>query len=258
MIRVGPFPPFTCKNQKRLVHMSGLTPGQFCATVWVCEHDWSRGGCCTGHFRYKGQAGASFSSDVAFLLLFSSLVPLLFFDFPYSLSTLSHFFSLCFLFLRMIWSSWGGSHPALSLRVIISGPVVVHCGSKDAFIKHLYSSILGIPFFFLSPLLSTLPRWVTSLPLSSLTPLLWPWPWPCPPWVIYHGPGVEPPGLQAPVSPCNRLFVAPSKQVSDQQKSIKAWWAFLSQLGSGHWAALLAAPRALCVAAVRWHRSPQD
>lgn len=49
--------------------------------------------------------------------------------------------------------------------------------------------------------------------------------WPCPPRVIYHGPGGEPLGLQAPVSPCNCLFVAPSKQVSDQQKSIKAWWA---------------------------------
>lgn len=136
---------------------------------------------------------------------------------------------------------------------------------EEAFIKHFSSPNFHIPFFLLyntAPLsLSLCPPSLAGWPpcLSPLAPtLLWPWPWPCPPWVIYHGPGGEPPGLQAPVSPCNRLFVAPSKQVSDQQKSIKAWWAFLSQLGSGHWAALLAAPRALCVAAVRWHRSPQD
>lgn len=100
--------------------------------------------------------------------------------------------------------------------------------------------------YFLSAGPSTLLGSVTPLPPSSLAPLLWPRPWPCPPWVIYHGPGGEPPGLRAPVSSCNRLFVAPSKQVLDQQKSIKAWWAFLSQLGSGHWAALLATLRALC------------
>ncbi|XP_044067024.1 uncharacterized protein LOC122883029 isoform X1 [Siniperca chuatsi] len=97
-------------------------------------------------------------------------------------------------------------------------------------ISTLHSSVSPFILPFSSSVHS--PCWVTSLPLGSLTPLLWPWP--CPPWVIYHGPGGEPLGLQAPVSPCNRLFVAPSKQVSDQQKSIKAWWAFLSQLGSGH------------------------
>lgn len=128
------------------------------------------------------------------------------------------------------------------------------------FIKHLYPPLFRIPFLFFLCLFSlpSLVQW--PLCFLALSPFSsGPGPsWPYLPWVIYHGPGGEPLGLQAPVSPCNRLFVAPSKQVSDQQKSIKAWWAFLSQLGSGHWAALCAAPRALCVAAVRWHRSPQD
>lgn len=125
--------------------------------------------------------------------------------------------------------------------------------------KHLYSPHLKkkkslLSFLCLSSIAGWPPCFLALSPLSS-----GPGPsWPCPPWVIYHRPGVEPLGLQAPVSPCNRLFVAPSKQVSDQQKSIKAWWAFLSQLGPGHWAALHAAPGTLCVAAVRWHRSPQD
>lgn len=171
--------------------------------------------------------------------------------------TYSHFFYHCF-FLQSGWLRCSYPPPPLSQGVIVSGPVVSHRGSEDvAFIKHLYCLLVCISPFSSSLLLCP-PSvcWMTSLPLGSLTLLLWPWP--CPPWVIYHGPGGEPPGLQAPVSLCNRLFVAPSKQVSDQQKSIKAWWAFLNQLGSGHWAALLAAPRALCVAAVRWHRSPQD
>ena len=146
----------------------------------------------------------------------------------------------------------------LSSSPLPSSPHQTCCHSPWIRRHSLLSNISTLPFFFPPPLSSSLAGWPPCLlalsPLSS-----GPGPsWPCPPWVIYHGPGREPLGLQAPVSPCNRLFVAPSKQVSDQQKSIKAWWAFLSQLGSGHWAALRAAPRALCVAAVRWHRSPQD
>lgn len=124
----------------------------------------------------------------------------------------------------------------------------IHLKMQLLLLTPSFFSLLLCPLFFLDDLLAS---WfphpsplVLALALPTLGHLSWA--------------RRETPGLQASVSPCNRLFVAPSKQVSDQQKSIKAWWAFLSQLGSGHWAALLAAPRALCVAAVRWHRSPQD
>lgn len=149
---------------------------------------------------------------------------------------------------------FSSSHrPPLSLHVRndLRESLLSNISTLRSSIFHFYSSSA----FFSPPSLVQWPLCFLALsPFSS-----GPGPsWPYLPWVIYHGPGGEPLGLQAPVSPCNRLFVAPSKQVSDQQKSIKAWWAFLSQLGSGHWAALCAAPRALCVAAVRWHRSPQD
>ncbi|CAB1452968.1 unnamed protein product [Pleuronectes platessa] len=124
------------------------------------------------------------------------------------------------------------SSPPLSSSPFISSPPLLLSSSPHLLLSSSPPlSSPPLPFFPLllssSPLLS-LPVIISGLVVHG------PWPWPCPPWVIYHGPGGEPPGLQAPVSPCNRLFVAPSKQVSDQQKSIKAWWAFLSLLGSGH------------------------
>lgn len=242
MIIVSLFSLSTYKHKKSCPYKLAEPRSVYCS-MWVCGHDWSGGGWML-HWVFLG-----IRAELAFFFPSDIVSPLL-----SSCSFLTPPFTLFFFY-----SGWSGcSYLPLCLQFIIS---LQTCHSPWTrgwcfYQTSLVSTIF--PFFFPSPPLSTLPRWVTSLPLGSLTPLLWPWPWPCPPWVIYHGPGGEPPGLQAPVSPCNRLFVAPSKQVSDQQKSIKAWWAFLSQLGSGHWAALLAAPRALCVAAVRWHRSPQD
>lgn len=214
-------------------------PRSYCfGHVWVCGHDWSGGGWA------PHQAVLGIRAELAFLFFSVPQTP------PLTLPFICSVFSLSPP-IRMFLHS----------TVPVCNNVQTRCHPPRIERRCSYqTSILYTPSYtllvFFFPSLSTLPGRVTSLPLSSLTPLLWPWP--CPPWVIYHGPEGEPPGLQAPVSPCNRLFVAPSKQVSDQQKSIKAWWAFLSQLGSGHWAALLAAPSALCVAAVRWHRSSQD
>lgn len=111
----------------------------------------------------------------------------------------------------------------------------------------------------LSLLVSTMPSRLRESPprLDTLSPLS-SGPGPAHPGSFIMEQERSPQACRPLSSPRNRLFVAPSKQVSDQQKSIKAWWAFLSQLGPGQWAALLAAPRALCVAAVRWHRSSQD
>lgn len=42
------------------------------------------------------------------------------------------------------------------------------------------------------------------------------------------------------------------KQVSDQQKSIKGWWAFHKQLAAGHWLHCSDSLDPLCVAGVPW------
>lgn len=182
-----------------------------------------------------------------------------------------------FVLLSSVWRMTVWQVPWVSSERWVADPwsVLCHCVSVQAWLICRWVAAAVTLFlsshFYQTSLLSTLPHplFYSFSPSSACCPppcflALSPFSsgpglsWPCPPRVIYHGPGGEPLGLQAPVSPCNRLFVASSKQVLDQQKSIKAWWAFLSQLGSGHWAALRAAPRALCVAAVRWHRSPQD
>lgn len=59
-------------------------------------------------------------------------------------------------------------------------------------------------------------------------------------------------GLRAAVRCSHRPFVPARKQVSDQQKSIKGWWAFHKQLAAGHWLHCSDSLDPLCVAGVPW------
>lgn len=180
-----------------------------------------------GVFRDKSRSGI-FPSDIVSASDSSPLLPS-----PHpSFHLFSVFLSLCFSPLRMIWMLLPNAVPAChNLRTCCHSWWIRRLPLLSN-ISTLHSSVSPFIFPFSSSVHPPSSGDLLASWLSHPSPLALAWP--CPPWVIYHGPGGEPLGLQAPVSPCNRLFVAPSKQVSDQQKSIKAWWAFLSQLGSGH------------------------